>query len=1080
MSATTMSRPFNKTYSRSVRKEDRATKAFDDAILGVTGNKPCTVKAASTIEKWGKTSFTSTRGSSSIETEEPRKRKRNDADDDDDSDPFSFDLEDVGPSKAKRGMGYRVPDKTKPHPKVATVFNKNSESLKKDVCKVTQLGSKGGGSDLLKCDRGGESGDDGDGLTIVRMQTRHTQSRMKIASKVKASGKIDSSNKSVNDTKSAETTTKKQTLMDKFTTNKTYEINKNIKESAMTKQNLKQIQKSQSTVPKKFFVTGTTRERKNDQDVLDVKSLMGSETKESASNKKNKFDFNQADVVRDEDFDDPEVIFNSSKKTKDDDFGMVDSLKKINGLQSIDDNKRGAPDESSLTSSLKKTYQTVSEKSVDAKKVELDNTKSLNMRKAVVSVSLFTGRRNVIKSKEATCVRSLLTRAKKTETKNKASYNHRQWQISDDDDEASKGLPSSGSQNPTNENLQKTKKEVDVGMESSDEELIKSPTVLYRSIRNQKLQSGEPVAGIKVIRRHKPLFMVVRNVKQAHECQEYGETQEFTDDIEYIMDGLIEGQALSIRSLSAVSLVNKCTSHAFRMHMRAHGELTKVFTALHDAPKHPTLALCLAAVMYMMSRDRLTLELDELNLKLILQVLSADTDGKRSSESKEYENIRQKIYSFCNGFDQNGRVERNELLLSDTTAGHLAMEALLRLTSKRDGDWFKDALRTLGGLDHIADTVCKCIRRIDNAALELDDSAICTLTKIDRCYRVLENVTYLKSENQNHLITYNSSILIDMLNNSLELCERCLPFNELSKEGEKVDKTSHGYIIYSSLLATLRVLINLTHDNDVGCAKIGQKDGLIKTILTCILRLPRFLPNAERFDVLVLGLGLLVNLVEHSLNNLRILLNSPTVVPFDQYPSINGTLSSLEALGMLFSLRFEAAKMFEEEHDAELDEKERRRQDMMTMKGGGGVEDSGLWQESDSGIQWIATDDKGRKKVKDSTNDDDDDASNDGEMQMMNSQSQADSKSFTKALHKAGSHMEDSIVAAYVALLIGCVIQHNLDLAEKVRDTLPDCSFDPMIRMLRKFLGFMNLTSGSSAASSSKSIIRVLEVLENC
>jgi len=32
------------------------------------------------------------------------------------------------------------------------------------------------------------------------------------------------------------------------------------------------------------------------------------------------------------------------------------------------------------------------------------------------------------------------------------------------------------------------------------------------------------------------------------------------------------------------------------------------------------------------------------------------------------------------------------------------MEALLRLTSKRDGDWFKDELRTLGGLDHIVDT----------------------------------------------------------------------------------------------------------------------------------------------------------------------------------------------------------------------------------------------------------------------------------------------------------------------------------------------------------------------------------------
>lgn len=29
------------------------------------------------------------------------------------------------------------------------------------------------------------------------------------------------------------------------------------------------------------------------------------------------------------------------------------------------------------------------------------------------------------------------------------------------------------------------------------------------------------------------------------------------------------------------------------------------------------------------------------------------------------------------------------------------------------------------------------------------------------------------------------------------------------------------------------------------------------------------------------------------------------------------------------------------------------------------------------------------------------------------------------ALHKAGRHMEDSIVAAYIALLLGCVIQDN-------------------------------------------------------
>lgn len=44
------------------------------------------------------------------------------------------------------------------------------------------------------------------------------------------------------------------------------------------------------------------------------------------------------------------------------------------------------------------------------------------------------------------------------------------------------------------------------------------------------------------------------------------------------------------------------------------------------------------------------------------------------------------------------------------------METLLSLTSKRAGDWFKEELRLLGGLDHIVDkgscgsgVVCVCV-----------------------------------------------------------------------------------------------------------------------------------------------------------------------------------------------------------------------------------------------------------------------------------------------------------------------------------------------------------------------------------
>lgn len=41
------------------------------------------------------------------------------------------------------------------------------------------------------------------------------------------------------------------------------------------------------------------------------------------------------------------------------------------------------------------------------------------------------------------------------------------------------------------------------------------------------------------------------------------------------------------------------------------------------------------------------------------------------------------------------------LSLDHISADHLSMETLLSLTSKRAGEWFKEELRELGGLDHL-------------------------------------------------------------------------------------------------------------------------------------------------------------------------------------------------------------------------------------------------------------------------------------------------------------------------------------------------------------------------------------------
>ena len=45
------------------------------------------------------------------------------------------------------------------------------------------------------------------------------------------------------------------------------------------------------------------------------------------------------------------------------------------------------------------------------------------------------------------------------------------------------------------------------------------------------------------------LCTVVRNVRQAHECLESGESQQFFDEMDYLMDSIQQTQPLAVRCL---------------------------------------------------------------------------------------------------------------------------------------------------------------------------------------------------------------------------------------------------------------------------------------------------------------------------------------------------------------------------------------------------------------------------------------------------------------------------------------------------------------------------------------------------
>ncbi|KAM5140968.1 wings apart-like protein homolog isoform 2-T2 [Mantella aurantiaca] len=566
------------------------------------------------------------------------------------------------------------------------------------------------------------------------------------------------------------------------------------------------------------------------------------------------------------------------------------------------------------------------------------------------------------------------------------------------------------------------------------------------------------VTALKCRKEHKELYTVVQHVKHFNDVVEFGENQEFTDDIEYLLSGLKCNQPINTRCLSVISLATKCAMPSFRMHLRAHGMVAMVFKTLDDSQHHPNLALCTAALMYILSRDRLNMDLDRASLDLMIRLLEMEQEiTSKHMNEKEMNKIKEKIRKLCE------TVHNKHLDLENITTGHLAMETLLSLTSKRAGDWFKEELRLLGGLDHIVDKVKECANHLDND--ENEDKLVAFLWGAERCLRVLESVTVHNPENQSYLIAYKDSQLIASSSKALRHCEAfiqrynraedtiCIPHNETLPHH---NASSHvGKAVEDCMRAIIGVLLNLTNDNEWGSTKTGEQDNLISTALNCVLQVPKFLPQEQRFDIRVLGLGLLINLVEYSARNRHCLVNMQTIQSYDSFcegevEEKTGQVDAVHALVQLFLEREQAALLAESQTDELIKEVPASQQDK-----------SGQWQETGGEIQWVATEKEPNSEEPEKKEEEDEELD------------------LNKALQHAGKHMEDCIVASYTALLLGCLCQESPINVTTVRSHLPEGDFSIMTEMLKKFLSFMNLTC-AVGTTGQKSISRVIEYLEHC
>uniref|UniRef100_A0A8C0BW12 Wings apart-like protein homolog n=1 Tax=Buteo japonicus TaxID=224669 RepID=A0A8C0BW12_9AVES len=544
-----------------------------------------------------------------------------------------------------------------------------------------------------------------------------------------------------------------------------------------------------------------------------------------------------------------------------------------------------------------------------------------------------------------------------------------------------------------------------------DDGVFKAPAPPPKVIKTVTIPTQpyqEIVTALKCRKEDKELYTVVQHVKHFNDVVEFGENQEFTDDIEYLLSGLKSNQPLNTRCLSVISLATKCAMPSFRMHLRAHGMVAMVFKTLDDSQHHQNLSLCTAALMYILSRDRLNMDLDRASLDLMIRLLELEQDASSAKllNEKDMNKIKEKIRRLCE------TVHNKHLDLENITTGHLAMETLLSLTSKRAGDWFKEELRLLGGLDHIVDKVKECVDHLSSD--ENEEKLVASLWGAERCLRVLESVTVHNPENQSYLIAYKDSQLIVSSAKALQHCEEliqrynraedsiCLPDN---KPLPHQNVTNHvGKAVEDCMRAIIGVLLNLTNDNEWGSTKTGEQDGLIGTAMNCVLQVPKFLPQEQRFDIRVLGLGLLINLVEYSARNRHCLVNMETSCSFDSFCTgegddslkITGQIDAVQALVQLFLERERAAQLAESQTDELIKEAPTAQHDK-----------SGEWQETSGEIQWVSTEKPDSTEEKDKKEEDDEELD------------------LNKALQHAGKHMEDCIVASYTALLLGCLCQES-------------------------------------------------------
>lgn len=201
-------------------------------------------------------------------------------------------------------------------------------------------------------------------------------------------------------------------------------------------------------------------------------------------------------------------------------------------------------------------------------------------------------------------------------------------------------------------------------------------------------------------------------------------------------------------------------------------------------------------------------------------------DGKSRKKETAAESILPRLSDLVDGDNSQGE---------QPSAAAFALRTLEVLSDQHQ---LKDEFRASGLLDHLAGMICRDARRLHVAAGGLRNADVAVVVRsMMPCMHILEKVTFLNEANAAYLVnTASCAEVVKALLGVLAVCDGAdigikVGVEDGAKEHDVGSDTDDEQLTSRVIMSVcLRVLVNLTNDQPVGCALVASDDSVAVTI----------------------------------------------------------------------------------------------------------------------------------------------------------------------------------------------------------------------------------------------------------